>query len=143
MGHETTFPGDVTEMRILESYLLLLSDKLARRMRREGYAGHIVSLRIKWSDGTVVSRQKALAVPTDQEGTILGQARTLLRGLGGGRPVRLIGVSVGHLIANTNLYPLLPEDRRRRELALLKDSLRNRFGESAIMSLGVFPVLRP
>jgi DNA polymerase-4 len=143
MGHETTFPGDVMDTRILESQLLLLADKLARRMRREGYAGHVVSLRIKWSDGTAVSRQKALAVPTDQEGTILAQARSLLRSLPGGRPVRLIGVSVGHLLASTNLYPLFPEDQKRRELSLVKDRLRNRFGESAIMPLGVLPVLRP
>jgi DNA polymerase IV len=157
MGHEMTFPRDVTERRLLESHLLLLADKVARRLRREDYAGHVITVKVKWSDRTLATRQKALAVPTDQEKVILAHARILLQNhlVGADRrptdvvpesrgtpPVRLLGVSVGHLISNRNLYPLFPEDRRERELSELKDRLRNRYGETVLMPAGVLKLFR-
>lgn len=141
MGHEITLPRDEPELERLERHLLLLCDKLARRLRRENSAGHTVILKLKWSDRSLITRQVALADATDEERVLLAHARRLLRQNLGGRAARLIGVSAGHLVSRRHVYPLFPGDRRYRNLVEARDRLRNRFGERALLPAGVMPLL--
>jgi DNA polymerase-4 len=133
MGHETTLSQDEGDLHRLESYLVLLCDKLSRRLRREDYSGHVVTLKIKWSDRSLITRQKALPFPTDEERVIFTHARELLRRNVKGRRVRMIGVSVGHLLARRNQVPLFFEDLKYRSYLAAKDRIRDRFGESVLM----------
>lgn len=53
------------------------------------------------------------------------------------RPVRLIGLSAGHLVATAGVLPLFPEDRKQRTLTEARDRLRDRFGETVLLPAGV------
>ncbi|HEX7880087.1 MAG TPA: DNA polymerase IV [Candidatus Eisenbacteria bacterium] len=142
MGHETTFPVDLVEGKRLERHLLLLTDKVSRRLRREGRSGHRVTLRIRFSDGTTITRQRALAAPTDDDRILFRVAAALLADNVGGRAVRLLGINVGHLVGPGATGFLLPEDQRQQRLGEVRDRLRDRFGESSLIPGGVVALIK-
>lgn len=142
MGHEMTLARDTCDLKPLERHLLLLCDRLARRLRREEFAGHVVILKLRLSDRSLISRQTALARPTDEERVLLVHSRRLLRNNLAGRPVRLIGVGAGHLVRRNDVYPLFEEDRRHRRLVETRDRIRDRFGERVLLPAGVMELLR-
>jgi len=141
MGHEMTFPRDLSDTTRLQRHLLLLSDKVGRRLRRDGWVGHLVTIRIRSGDGSVMSRQKALATPTADERIIYQVSCRLLEANRRGKAIRLLGVSVGHLVRNGTVYSLLVEDERTRRFDQARDRLRDRFGESSIMPGGVLALM--
>jgi DNA polymerase-4 len=55
-----------------------------------------------------------------------------------GRPLRLIGVSVSGLVASGNAEQpsLFDTDERRRKMIEAVDSLRDRFGDAALVRAG-------
>lgn len=148
MGHEQTLESDECDPERLGRFLLLLSDRLARRLRREGYAGHLVILKLRFADRTTITRQKALAWPVDDERELLRQGRALFTQhyaalpADARRPVRLIGLSAGHLVATAGVLPLFPEDRKQRTLIEARDRLRDRFGETVLLPAGVLRLFR-
>ncbi|TPW17238.1 MAG: nucleotidyltransferase/DNA polymerase [bacterium] len=141
VGHEVTFPRDRSDSRHLERHLLLLSDKVSRRLRRDGWAGHRIVIRIRFHEGQAISRQQSLATPTDDDRIIHRVSCRLLAANQGGRSIRLLGVSVGHLVRPGTIHPLFEEDQRTRRLGEVRDRLRDRFGESSIMPGGVVALL--
>lgn len=147
MGHEQTLERDETDPTLLERHLLLLSDRLARRLRREGYAGHVVVLKLRFPDRTTITRQKSLAWPIQDDAALLAHARLLLRAeltarAGTDWAVRLIGLTVGHLVGSADCVPLFPEDVRHRTLTEARDRLRDRFGETVLIPAGVLDLFR-
>ncbi|MDZ4806525.1 MAG: DNA polymerase IV [Candidatus Eisenbacteria bacterium] len=142
MGHEMTFPRNLSDNTRLQRHLLLLTDKISRRLRRDGWAGFVVTIRIRHSDDATISRQKALACPTDDGRIIYRVSCRLLAANRNGRAIRRLGVSVGHLVRSGASFALFGEDRRARRLDEVSDRLRDRFGESAIMPAGVIALLK-
>jgi DNA polymerase-4 len=142
MGHETTFPVDLVDRKRMERHLLLLADKVSRRLRREGRSGHRITVRIRFEDGTTITRQRALATPTDDDRVIHRVAAGLVADNVGSRAVRLLGVNVGHLVGPGATGWLLPDDQRRQRLGEVRDRLRDRFGESSIMPGGVVALIQ-
>ena len=100
-----------------------------------------MTIRIRHSTGITRTRQKALTVPTDDERTIYRVSCRLLASNRGGHAIRLLGVSVGHLVRNGTIHPLLAEDARARRFDEVRDRLRDRFGESSIMPGGVLALM--
>ena len=148
MGHEQTLEIDESDPGRLERHLLLLSDRLARRLRREGFAGHLIVLKLRFADRTTITRQTSLAWPVDDDQEILRHARALFRRnysalpTGERPPVRLIGLSAGHLVGTAGALPLFPADQKRRTLVEARDRLRDRFGETVLLPAGVFRLFR-
>jgi len=142
MGHESTFPVDLVDGRRMERHLLLLADKVSRRLRRAGRSGHCVTLRIRFADGTTITRQRALSTPTDDDRVLYRIAATLLAENVGGQAVRLLGINVGHLVGPGATGFLFPEDQRRQRLEEVRDRLRDRFGEATLIPGGVVALIQ-
>ena len=54
IGHETTFQEDTADREFLEGILWRLSEKVARRLRRQGLVGKVITLKMRdqgFSDG--------------------------------------------------------------------------------------------
>lgn len=118
----------------LNAVLIALIERVARRLRAARRVCRTVVLRLRFEDFTRLSRSHTMATPTDQTQTILAAATTLLvssvpiierRGL------TLIGVALANLTDHGWVQLVLPCDRNR-ELDLAIDSVRERFGTSAI-----------
>jgi DNA polymerase-4 len=69
----------------MERHLLLLADKVSRRLRRAGRSGHCVTLRIRFADGTNITRQRALSSPTDDDRVLYRIAARCLPKTPGGK----------------------------------------------------------
>jgi DNA polymerase-4 len=134
VGHEHTLSSDVSNREYLESVILRLSDQVARRLRAHHYLGRTVTLKVRHADFHTFTRQKVLGVFTDEERTIYGVARMLLRKNWNGEKVRLLGVSVSSLIRFEEMPQalLFTEDEKYRDLLTIVDRVKDTFGEDAL-----------
>jgi DNA polymerase-4 len=104
VGHEDTYEQDIRGRKTMERQLLDLAHRVASRMRRHGFRGRTVTLKVKYADFEQVTRAESLQQPTDDGGTIYRVARRLLdKTDAGNRPVRLLGVSLSNLGAEDAL----------------------------------------
>ena len=135
MGHEFTLLTDLGDSDVLEGLLVRLSDQVARRMRREGYMGRVVVLKLRYADYETLLRQRALVDFTDDERVVSAVARRLLRENRDRRAVRLLGVTMAglekpHGIEQPSIFE---HERRARSLSRQVDRVRDLYGERAIL----------
>lgn len=101
-GAETTFSQDVIELEKLEQTLAELSEGLAKSLEHGKYRGKTVTVKVRYSDFSTVTRSKTLLNPTASESEIASTGISLLRATEAGkRPVRLVGISL-HQFLNEN-----------------------------------------
>ncbi len=140
MSHETTLAYDLTDIDKIYSTVLWLSDRVAHRMRKYGYVGRTVTIKVRDSSFETITRDKSLKKPTDQGKIIYETARKLIpREFGYKRPVRLLGVKMSHLEKriHPNQLDLLGNTRldKQHDVNEAVDKLRDRYGDS-IVKLG-------
>ena len=148
MGHSTTFPRDTADPEILRSFLLLLSEKVALRLRRGGWEGRAVALTVRYDDFTTFSRHGRVREPLDDGCRIYGAALNILEGRDLRRPVRLLGVSVSDLTPNAWQEFLFESWSRRGKVNAAADRINEKFGKGTLRPAGVlraerFGVLAP
>lgn len=134
ISRETTFPLDIEELPDLEQTLLELAEDVGRRVRREGLRGRTVTIKVRTSDFTTVSRSKTLRSSTDLAEDIYRAARQALRDYWRpGFKVRLLGVGLANLEAS-NAAPatLFDTSDRLRRVSLAVDRIRDRYGDGAV-----------
>ena len=142
VGHEETFPTDLTERLQLERELVRLADRVAARLRRAERAGRTVQLKLRYGDFRTITRSHTRGEPTDLAGDIAQEARALLDSVDLGEGVRLLGVSVQQLVP-AEIQIELPldgdadgvravEPDPRAVLERTVDAVRDRFGSGAV-----------
>ncbi len=98
IGHECTFSEDAWDNETLEQTLLRLSGSISERLSKKGLSGKTVTLKLRYSDFTTITRQTTLREALEDESDIYQLARRLLRNFRDPkRKIRLIGVSVSSL----------------------------------------------
>jgi DNA polymerase-4 len=122
MGHEFTLLKDLEDQDVLEGLLVRLADQVARRMRKEGYLGRVVVLKLRDADYETLLRQRALRGFTDDETVIQQVARRLFRENRGRKPVRLLGVTMAGLERPQGVEQPSIFERDRRARALTRGS---------------------
>lgn len=97
VGQEETFDADLLELDVLKKALLSLAQRVTRRMRRSGFAGRTITLKVKYHDFRQITRSLTLPETTDDGRTVYRQVCGLLsKTEAGRRPIRLLGISVSH-----------------------------------------------
>jgi DNA polymerase IV len=134
IGHENTFSVDVRDEDQLKRELLEQADRVAVRLRDAGLRGRTVSLKLRYSDFTTVSRAHTLAEPTDLAKRIHEETVALLTAERlQGRAVRLIGTRVEQLLAaEADGTRLWSEDDQWRRAEGAVDVAAARFGRGAV-----------
>ncbi|MEP7370122.1 MAG: DNA polymerase IV [Dermatophilaceae bacterium] len=99
IGADETFSFDVDDPAYIHRQLLKLSDRTAARVRAAGLMGRTISIKVRFSDFTTITRSKTLRDPTDVSRDIYATARALFDGLGLQRArLRLVGVRMEGLM---------------------------------------------
>jgi DNA polymerase IV len=99
IGADETFSYDVDDPVYIHRQLLKLSDRTAARVRAAGLVGRTISVKVRFSDFTTITRSKTLRDPTDVSRDIYAIARALFDGLGLQRArLRLVGVRMEGLM---------------------------------------------
>ena len=65
IGHEETFPTDVTDLATLEHEIVRLADSVASRLRAAGRAGRTVQLKVRYAGFRTITRSRTIREPTD------------------------------------------------------------------------------
>ncbi|MFW5875097.1 MAG: DNA polymerase IV [Myxococcota bacterium] len=135
VGAEETFARDLTRRAELERELLAQADRVAGRLATSGLCGRLITVKVKYADFALRSRQEHLAHPVADTDSIYETARELLgRFEALDRGVRLTGVAVGDLQPGPPPPRLFPEPRaeRRQRLEDAVRTVRDRFGRQGI-----------
>jgi DNA polymerase-4 len=118
----------------LDEVVLGLVDRLGRRLRAARRACRTVTLRLRFDDFTRATRSHTLAEATAETQALLAEARGLLTAalpMIEKRGCTLVGIALGNLVDDGAIQLALPLDRRRGIDETI-DSVRERFGSSAI-----------
>jgi len=145
ISHECTFERDSADAEFLASVLLDLSERVARRARKDGRTGRTVTFVWRNPDFTRQSHARSLPAGTDSSQAIYEAALGLFREVAGpggdastGRPrkaprmFRLIGVRLSNFSQPGQQTSLFEQPKQASGLDRAMDAVRDRFGEKAI-----------
>jgi DNA polymerase-4 len=157
VGHEETFPTDVTDRAELEREVVRLADKVASRLRRAECRARTVQLKLRYPDFRTITRSRTLPDATDLAADLAQVAGALLAGVEIDTGVRLLGVAAQQLEpagavqdhlplgagdeardeADRDRGPVAPgavvERSRRAALERSVDRVRERYGDGAVL----------
>ena len=136
VGSEETFSVDLDATDAILREILRLSDRTAGRLRAKGLCGRTVTLKVRFSNFSTITRSKTFDAELDAAAEIYETARDLYLKLDPERPrIRLLGVAITGLAAGP----------ARRQLELLGsqgpgwpeasdavDRIRERWGTGAV-----------
>lgn len=132
---ETTFNEDLTRLEDLEDRLWPACEKVATKLRAEGRAGRVATLKLKTADFKLITRRRTLPAPIQTARMLFAAVRELLRAELG-PSYRLIGAGLADLVEASDAAEDLFEGGEARARAQEKniDTLRARFGKDAVMT---------
>jgi DNA polymerase-4 len=131
---ENTFDRDIANPDELKRWMWNQSERVGADLRRHGYLGKTVTVKLKHHDFEQHTRSVSLPEPTCSTDAIYAAAVRLLESAPLGKPLRLIGVGVSGLVRDSRQLPLMPEQSGERLEKLDKtiDEIRERFGRDAL-----------
>src|SRR5216684_2175031 len=135
ISHEHTYDQDTADSEKIESTLMRLSEMVGRRLREQNVHARTLQLKLRYKDFTTITRAHTLPAPTQLDGEIFAQARTLFRkNWKPGREVRLLGVQASSFEQQVDQMNLLEGGRQQRwkDALAAADRLRDKFGESSV-----------
>lgn len=132
IGHEETYPNDLTDLAELERELVRLADAVSARLRAHGVGGRTITLKVRYAGFRTITRSVTLDSPVDTGPELVAAVRPTLRALDLGPGVRLLGVSAGHLGEPNRQLSLLDDRESPSRAAGAIDEIRARFGSEAI-----------
>ena len=132
---ETTFNDDLSQLDALEDRLWPACEKVATRLRGEGMAGRVATLKLKTADFKLITRRRTLPAPIQTARMLFAAAREMLKAELG-PSYRLIGAGLSDLVEASDASEDLFESGEARARAQEKniDTLRARFGKDAVIS---------
>jgi DNA polymerase-4 len=146
VGSEHTFAGDVDDPAVVHRHLLRLSDHVAARLRRAGWVGRTVSIKVRFADFTTLTRSKTIAGATDVGRDIYTVAGGLYDALGLQRArLRLVGVRVEKLSPASEAphqIALDEPDAGWREAESAIDRAVDRFGDGVVRPASLLGIRR-
>jgi DNA polymerase IV len=143
IGHTTTLPEDLTGREQYRRVLLNLADQTTRRLRHGRLLSSTVQITIRDPDMRTITRSSTIATPTDTVDDVYRVACKLMDvHWKEGNPVRLLGITLQSL-ASKEETPLqldlfsYEQNPKKERLVIAMDSLRDKYGESAILTAGM------
>lgn len=131
VGAEETYDEDLTERADIERTLLAHAVRVAARLHEAGLVARCVTVKLKYHDFTLKTRQLRLPRPVADATSLYEAARTLLERFPvAGRRVRLTGLSASELGEGAEQGELFEDtsQSRRRAVESVVAELRERFG---------------
>jgi len=117
---ESTFETDLTTLEKLHEAAGSIAEQAHRRLTRDGRGARTVTVKLKKSDMSMLTRSATLAYATADAATLTATALRLLLDPRDVGPIRLVGVGFSGLsdVRQESLFP----DLERRELRVFADA---------------------
>ena len=130
MGHSYTFPKDLNTPTEIKRGLLGLCDRVAWRLRRDGFGARGITAYARFGDFSGTGQQHRFREPINNGLAMFNVAWGLLSRTVN-RPVRLLGVTASELTRGPEQSSLFKKEQKMAEATKALDRLQTRFGEHA------------
>ncbi len=98
IGAETTFSEDINSLDRLNESLYSIAEEVSRRVLKQDTSGRTVTVKIKFSNFTQITRSFSLSTPVNDFESILSTSKYLLQeAFEEGMSVRLLGITLSNL----------------------------------------------
>jgi DNA polymerase-4 len=136
IGSENTFSHDLDDTDEILREILRLSDRTASRLRSKGMCGRTVTLKVRYSNFSTITRSRTSGAEIDTPAEIYSIAKGLYLKLDPERPrIRLLGVTMSGLAPGPASRQLGLLDERAKgwpEISAAVDAIRDRWGDDAV-----------
>jgi len=137
ISRETTFGKNTRDSTRLKAILRYLGERVGSDLRHQGKQARCVTLKLRYTDFTTITRQQTLSHASDTDQTIFDTGcKLLMKELSGEKQaVRLIGIGVTNLVEAGRQLDMLDSSTRRLEsLNTTIDRIRKKYGFTAIQT---------
>jgi DNA polymerase-4 len=137
-SHALTLHKATDNRKYIEAIMLRLSERVARRMRADGFSGRVVNLYVRFPDMGGISEQKLVPHYINDGAEIFETTKELFPK---DMPtIRMLSVGITYL-RKTNMLTnsLLPEDQKIEKIVSSMDLVNNKFGENSVFRAAVLP----
>ena len=145
ISQETTFDEDTCDQTKIKKTLYYLCTDLARLLRKDGYKGKTITLKIRLQDFSTYTRSHSIVEHTNSSETIYGIIHQLYHKFDcADKKIRLLGVSISNLDTHQNRQISIfnnTEDERTRADKVM-DLVQNKFGVNAIQKASILNMNR-
>jgi len=134
VSHEETFDRDLDDERELLREALALSQRVAARLRKDGYRARTITLKVRLANFTTLTRSRTVPAPTDVGADLYQVISELFLALPGARRrVRLLGVAATGLVRAGQEQLALLRGERWGDVERAVDRIERRFGRGSAM----------
>ncbi len=138
ISHSVTLEEDTSDPNRVRKVLLQLSEKVSRRMRREGFYGKRVAITVRYSDFFTFSKQKTFSKWMNSGNDIFQQAFEIFESIPHPKPIRLLGVGVSLLKKEGCQLNLFEKRGKKDNLLQAMDRVNERFGDWTLTWAGLY-----
>lgn len=141
ISREHTFEEDVSDVSLLESTLVSLTEDVCRRLRRKQLEARTVTVKIRYSDFVTHTCSHTLSRPLDVDEVFFEEVLALFRqGRRRRYHLRLVGVGLSNLVPRAWQDDLFDQELPLlRELDLKLDAIREKYGKEAVRRGAALP----
>ncbi len=138
ISHSVTLEEDTSDPKMLRKVLLQLSERVSRRMRREGFYGKRIAVTVRYSNFFTFSRQKTLSKGMNSGNEIFKLASEIFESISHPKPIRLLGVGMSLLTKEWCQLDLFEKRDKKDNLLKAMDRVNERFGDWTLTWAGLY-----
>ena len=130
-----TFDIDLDDQEEILKELLRLTERSTERLREKGFATNTVSIKVRFTDFSTITRAKTLDLPITSTQEIFEVAKNLYLALKLDRAlVRLVGISLDSLVENEGIQQMVLGQRTLgwKQADKAVDQIKAKFGRSSL-----------
>ena len=129
LSHSVTLEEDTSDFTLIRKVLLQLSERVSRRMRKEGFYGRRVTLTVRYSDFFTFTKQKTLSQWVNSGNDIFHHSLEIFESVSHPKPIRLLGVGVSLFKKDWSQMDLFEKREKKDKLLKAMDRVNERFGD--------------
>jgi len=138
ISHSVTLEEDTSDPNMLRKVLLQLSERVSRRMRREGFYGKRIAVTVRYSDFFTFSKQKTLSKWMNSGNEIFQYSHEIFKSVSHPKPIRLLGVGMSLLKKEWCQLDLFEKRDKKDNLLKAMDRVNERFGDWTLTWAGLY-----
>jgi len=138
ISHSVTLEEDTSDPNILRKILLQLSERVSRRMRKDGFVGRRVVLTVRYSDFYTFSKQKTISKWINSGNEIFRQAFEIFESISHPKSIRLLGVGASLLKKEWCQLDLFERRDKKEKMLQAMDRVNERFGDWTLTWAGLY-----
>ena len=132
ISNENTFEENTDDINFLLSQLVKMTEKVGYNLREENKMAGCVAVKIRYPDFETTSKQSAIAYTCFDDDLITAAKQLFHQLYRKGNKVRLLGIRVSELTNEAMQTNLFSDPAKKSGLYKAIDSLKGRYGKSAI-----------